>query len=189
MAYFDAAYALTMNNEGGYANSKADTGGQTYMGISRVYNPHWLGWPVVDTVVAKAKSTDEINHQLGGNDQLQRNVQAFYKTNYWSVNSLDQIASEKLAQKLFDIGVNMGVTTAARMLQEALNLTNVNERLYKDTDVDGQVGGETLRLTNAHPKPAILYRVIQGLQAERYIKLLRAKPGQEVFAGSWFSRI
>lgn len=34
--------------EGGYANVLGDKGGETYMGISRVYWPSWPGWPVID---------------------------------------------------------------------------------------------------------------------------------------------
>ena len=45
---FDNAFAHTQTNEGGYANNKADLGGETYAGISRKYHPKWSGWAIVD---------------------------------------------------------------------------------------------------------------------------------------------
>ena len=45
---FSQAFAATMQHEGGYANVQGDKGGETYMGISRVYWPSWPGWPVID---------------------------------------------------------------------------------------------------------------------------------------------
>lgn len=45
---FAKAFAATMQHEGEYANVVGDKGGETYMGISRVYWPSWAGWPVID---------------------------------------------------------------------------------------------------------------------------------------------
>lgn len=189
MANFEKAYALTMGHEGGYAFHPADTGGMTYKGIARNFNPKWSGWAVVDAVKPTTSSTEQLNRILGANVGLQTSVRAFYKTNYWDVNRLDGIESQVLGEKLFDIGVNMGVGRASRMLQEALNLTNSNGRAYPDIAVDGVIGATTLGLTNKHPRPALLVQVIKALQGERYLNIMRNSASQEVFAASWFSRV
>ncbi|WP_044129734.1 glycoside hydrolase family 108 protein [Rudanella lutea] len=189
MANFDKAYAITMAHEGGYANHPSDTGGETYKGIARNHNPNWKGWHVVDAAKRNASGTDQLNRILSANADLQANVRTFYKANYWDVNRLDQVSDQLLAEKLFDIGVNMGVGRAARMWQEAVNLTNQNGRAYADIAVDGIVGAMTLKRTNEHPRPALLLQVVRALQGERYLNIMRNAPSQEVFAASWFSRI
>lgn len=189
MGQFAEAHLLTMGHEGGYANNKLDTGGETYKGISRVWNPNWKGWPVVDAAVATSKTVDQIDTTLEKNEALQANVLDFYKKNYWDVNRLDEILNQRLAEKLYDVGVNMGIKKAALILQEGLNLSNNNGRAYREITEDGIVGPVTLSLANKHPNPKTLYRVIQALQGERYLNIMRNKPSQETFANSWFSRV
>lgn len=53
MADFDKAYFRTCKFEGGYANDKNDSGGETYKGISRVHNPKWGGWKIIDSYKKK----------------------------------------------------------------------------------------------------------------------------------------
>lgn len=189
MANFSKAYTLTMGHEGGYANNPVDTGGETYKGIARNFNPMWYGWPVVDAVKKQTKDVASLNRILGSDTALQANVHAFYKTNYWNVNRLDNVTDQVLAEKLFDVGVNMGVGRASRMLQEALNLTNQNGRIYPDITIDGVVGPKTIELTNKHPRPGLLLNVIKALQGERYLNIMRNNASQEVFANTWFSRV
>lgn len=189
MADFAKAYALTMGHEGGYANHPDDRGGETYKGVARNFNPKWAGWVAIDAAKRGASSTDQLNRILAANQDLQLKVRLFYKADYWDVNRLDQIESQVLAEKLFDIGVNMGVKIGARFLQEALNLTNINGRAYSDITVDGIVGATTLGLANKHTRPQLLLQVIKCLQGERYLNLMRNTVSQEVFAPSWFSRI
>ena len=189
MAKFEIGHPLTMGHEGGYANNKADTGGETYKGISRVWNPLWPGWRAVDAAKKQTGVVAMLDQILGNNAELQADVLKFYKLNYWDANRLDAVFDQDLASKLYDITVNMGVKRAALIWQEALNLTNVNGRAYPDTAMDGVVGVQTVTLTNAHPRPKLLLQVVKGLQAERYINIMRNNPTQEVFALSWFTRV
>jgi lysozyme family protein len=189
MAKFELAYDLMMGHEGGYANNPADTGGMTYKGIARNFNPGWGGWAAVDAARKQSGVASILDKILGSNAELQADVLKFYKLNYWDVNRLDAVFDQELANKLFDIGVNMGVKKAALMWQEALNLTNQNGRAYADTAIDGIVGSQTITLTNAHFRPKLLLLLLKGLQSERYINIMRNNPTQEVFAQSWFSRV
>ena len=189
MADFNAAYAITMKTEGGYANNPADNGGETYAGISRKFNPNWGGWAAIDAAKKQSGVLVTLDKILSNNEGLQADAKQFYAQNYWIVNRLGELQNQAIANQLFDIGVNSGVGTAARSWQEALNLTNQNGRAYADLVVDGKVGPQTVGFTNAHPRPALLLEVIQALQAERYLKIMRNNPSQEVFAASWFSRV
>lgn len=188
MANFSTAFALTMGNEGGYANNPADKGGETYKGIARNFNPTWAGWVPIDDA-KKVWPVAKLDAYLSTNSGLQSRVVAFYKTNYWDVNQLDQVINQAIANELFDTGVNMGTGIAARMVQEALNLTNNNQRLYPDMLIDGAVGPKTLGLLNNHPRPSLIYKLLNVLQGERYLTIMRHAPAQEVFCASWLSRI
>ena len=44
---------MVLTHEGGYSSgnekqTKGDKGKETYCGISRVYNPNWDGWKIID---------------------------------------------------------------------------------------------------------------------------------------------
>ncbi len=189
MADFQKAYAITMRHEGGYANHPADRGGMTYKGIARNFNPNWGGWLAIDQARKQTGATATLNKILAANEPLQKDVRGFYKLNYWDVNRLDAIVHQTIAEEVFDTGVNMGVRKAGMILQEALNLTNLNGRAYEDITVDGLVGPMTVALTNAHPRPATLLKILNALQAERYLNILRNNATQEVFVTSWFFRV
>lgn len=189
MADFKQAYKKTMSVEGGLANHPADKGGLTYMGITVRDWPTWGGWVHINNARRQTGDTKVINRILAGNADLQAEVMKFYKREYWDVNKLDQIESQELAEELFDGGVNCGWKRAARWLQEALNLTNLNGASYPDMTVDGIVGPITLNRANNHKRPTLLLIILKALRGERYLEIMRNDPTQEVFANSWFSRL
>ncbi len=189
MANFTSAHAITAHNEGGYANNPADTGGETYAGIARNFNPQWCGWATIDRVTKQTQVVPKINKILAADRTLQRDVHTFYEANYWRANRLGELNNQAIADKLYDIGVNMGVDRASRMLQEALNLSNQNGRLYPDIDVDGITGNTTITTTNRHPNPNLLLLVLDALQGERYLDNMRNNSTQELFANAWFNRL
>lgn len=188
MADFLTAYKKVLGAEGGWVNDPADSGKETFAGVSRVNNSDWAGWAIIDAI---KKSTPRSGYDAAmfANQELMNLVRQRYKARYWDVNRLDEIVSQSIGNELFDTGVNAGYAKAAMMLQEALNLTNKNQSLYPDIVIDGKVGPITINLTNKHPNPKLLYKMLNGLQAEHYIDIMRNNPSQEKFANSWFSRV
>jgi lysozyme family protein len=189
MADFNQAYEITMGHEGGIANHPSDKGGLTYKGITMRDHSDWGGWITVRNAMRTTGDTKQINRILAANEALQDEVKKFYKLYYWDVNKLDLFKRQDLANEVFDTGVNCGTKTAALMLQEALNLCNVVQKLYENIEVDGKVGKDTLGMVNAHPKPLQLYKMMNLLQGERYINIMRRNESQEVFATTWLSRV
>lgn len=189
MADFNKAFGLTMGHEGGFANNPNDKGGMTYKGIARNFHPDWVGWLTVDAALKQTKDVQFLNNLLGKDRELQLDVQDFYKREFWDVNRLDAFINQDIANELFDTGVNMYWKTGAKFLQEALNLTNMNGKAYQDITVDGIIGPVTVQLTNKHPRPKLLLAVLNALQGERYLNIMRNNPTQEEFAPSWFSRV
>jgi lysozyme family protein len=188
MADFSKAYDKTMGHEGGYTNDPTDAGGETYKGISRVYNPSWKGWNIIDA--AKVSSADPFPKGLDKNISLQNSVKDFYKDRYWDVNRLDEF-SQEVAEELFDTGVNMGVGRAGKFVQQALNYLNRNGSLFSDLAVDGAVGPATI---GAYKKlqsgdEVILLTMLNVLQGRHYMEYMDKDPRQRKYARGWFKRV
>lgn len=188
MANFVEAYNITLGHEGGYANDPDDVGGETYKGISRAYNPGWSGWNIID----KLKTEPGFPQTAYEDGSLDLSVKQFYKSNYWDVNLLDRVTDQFIANEMFDTGVNMGVTRAARFLQESLNLLNKNGSIYDDIVEDGKVGRNTLRALSAcltYRGNTYLYKLMNILQGEHYISYMTQSPTQEKYAFGWLNRV
>ena len=173
MAEFLIAYKETLDFEGGKVNHKLDRGGQTYMGISRKNWPYWAGWQIIDQ----------------GHEPPIELIHDFYKLNFWDRISLGAIINQKIANELFDTGVNMHPKVSINLLQKSLNLLNRNGKLYPEITADGILGSQTLKLTNEHPYPDALLKLLNGLQLARYVEICEADPTQEEFLRGWLKRV
>lgn len=185
MASFDIAYKITSDHEGLYSNNPNDRGAETYRGISRRYYPTWNGWLIID----RYKRLTGFPSNINDNKALEEQVYSFYKKNFWDVNKLDQIEDQKIANELYDTGVNMGYRVAAEFLQRSYNLLSKNESSYKKIVVDGAIGSKTLHAINNHTKPDRILKVLNILQGARYISICEKDPDQEVFFAGWISRV
>ena len=183
MANFQIAYEKTSKVEGGYANHPDDKGGETYRGIARKFFPKWSGWVKIDAAKMLKDFPSNIDHS-----ELESAVSSFYKEQFWDNLRLDEVNSQDIAEELYDTGVNMGIDRAGRIVQEACNLLNNRGKLYAEIDVDGDIGKDTLKTINNHPHPALLFNLLNMLQAERYIEICRKDPSQEVFMRGWLSQ-
>ena len=185
MADFKQAYNITMAHEGGYANDKADTGGETWKGIARNKNPKWSGWTVVDEYRGKSGFPDNLNSAPG----LQELVLLFYKKEFWDPLNLDSVNDQPIANEMFDTGVNMGQGIAATFLQRAINIANRAGKDYADIKVDGAIGGKTVEVLNASADQKLILKLLNILQGSRYISICENNPTQERFLRSWMSRV
>lgn len=188
MADFDKAFFKTMGHEGGYVNDKDDAGGETYMGISRKYNPTWAGWDTIDDLKGKSN----FPKCLDDNDELDNDVMDFYEAMYWDVNRLDEVESQAIASEMFDTGVNMGISRAAKFLQEGLNYLNRNEQSYNDLVVDGKIGPASLRALDyimSHGDEDVLLTIMNVLQGQHYLDYMKKSPIQEKYARGWLKRV
>jgi lysozyme family protein len=185
MAEFQQAYALTARTEGGYANHPADTGGETWAGISRNNWPAWVGWLIVDQLRGRAGFPGTLSRS----PELRQQVAAFYKAFFWDALRLSEVVSQTIANEVFDSAVNCGVTKAAVWLQRAMNVTNAGGTKAPDVKPDGKVGRDTLAALNAHKAPLLVFKALNVLQGAHYIALAEASKSQEVFITSWLSRV
>lgn len=118
MASFDIAYKRTAKFEGGYVYDPDDNGGETYAGISRKANPSWAGWKIIDSTRKKQGFPKSLNN----NTELKQLVKNLYRKNYWNLIWGDKINNQRVANELYDFGVNAGVAQSIKLSQRQFGL-------------------------------------------------------------------
>ncbi len=122
MANFDIEFYKVILAEGGYVNNPNDNGEETYLGISRKYNPNWDGWREIDCL-KKIYGVKNITKRLKENRTITNSAKRVYRYKYWNPLELDDIPNQKIAHQLFDTAVNCGLNTAIRLAQKVLGMT------------------------------------------------------------------
>lgn len=95
---FDDAVNRVIKSEGGYVNHPADPGGETKYGISK-----------------RAYPNEDIRNMT------EARAAELYRRDYWDKLSLDALP-DAVRYPLFDLAVNSGVSTAAKLLQRAVGV-------------------------------------------------------------------
>ena len=176
MTNIDLLLQRLIEREGGYCNHPADRGGPTNWGITQA--------------VARA------NGYQGDIRALPRaEAERIYRALYWEAPRFDAIAliAPRIAEELFDAGVNMGPAVAARFLQRALNALNRNAEDYADLAPDGDIGPATQAALSRFlgvrglKGESVLLKAMQALRGERYIALAEGRPANEAFVYGWLS--
>lgn len=162
--------------EGGYVNDPSDSGGETNHGIT-IAVARKYGYHGSMKLMPKATADD------------------IYERRYFIEPGFADVAkrSERIAEELFDTGVNLGVGRAALFLQMCLNGLNNGGTLYGDIGEDMDVGGKTLaaldRYLSRRPGAEgveVMVRALDSLQGAFYIDLARRRSKDEKYVYGWF---
>lgn len=196
---FERAFAhVIMGKEGIYSNSQNDLGGETVYGISRTKNPSWEGWKLVDAIKHNSPDTATVIQKISNNKGLMNMIKDFYWLRYWLPVKGDDINSS-VAETLFDIGVNQGVKSSVKYLQQSLNKLNRNQKDYANIEVDGDLGTmETIPALstflntsfagrNINKNVAVLLKLVHYFQIHRYMELTDRQESQEGFMYGWIT--
>jgi len=160
--------------EGGYVNDPYDSGGETYKGISRKFNPNWKGWEIIDSIEDKSK--------LDENKELEKLVVEFYFSLFRdSLSNVVYLANEKLGINYFDAVVNMGRRAAVEILQESIN------SFGEELKVDGVLGKKTILALN-RVKDKDIVNKFKEFRVKRYIKIAKKNPKNLKFLLGWVNR-
>ena len=162
--------------EGGYVDHPADRGGPTKYGIT--------------------EQEARANGYIGDMRDLPiETARTIYVERYWSGPGFQQVSARTaaIAEELLDTGANMGPMEASKMLQRALNALNREATAYPDIRVDGVIGRMTLYAldrfiaTRGAAGVPVLLRLLNALQACRYVEIAEARPSQEQFVYGWLA--
>jgi lysozyme family protein len=167
MADFKTAFLFTLQHEDSTRSGKVtiDAGGRTRFGIAEKFRPdlpeEFFTGPAEDAL-AEAEKIEE--HE------------------YWDAMRLAEVENQNVANKLFDMGVNMGVRQAAVYAQRATNSLS-DTRLVED----GAIGAKTLAAINS-VDPIAFYQALCELSAAHYRHVAAVNPAQAVNLAGWMKR-
>jgi lysozyme family protein len=175
---FDKAFQSTFLDERGYSNNPNDPGGKTRYGVTEaVARAHRYTGDMKDLPLSFAKHV--------------------WRSDYWDAINLDAVdaKSERVADKLFNAGINLGPETVAPWIQRVLNAMNGNGTDYPDIRVDGKIGKKTigafdeyLKRYAAYPAVPVMLKALNSLQGEHYLHLAEANRKLETFTFGWFNK-
>jgi lysozyme family protein len=155
---FERAVNKVLEFEGGYVNDPSDRGGETKFGISK------RSYPKLDIK----------NLTIDGAKML-------YYRDFWEPQLYEQIDSYMVAEKVFDLAVNVGANKAHVILQRALRAVG------NPVKEDGVFGKITLSAINASDEAALLSAIRS--EASGYYRTIVAKnPNQSKFINGWLKR-
>lgn len=175
MADFLLAWPFTRRWEGGWSNVPGDPGGQTYMGLSRVYDPEWEGWPWIDNYVLQLGRPLN-NEEIIASPVLEAMVVDFYRKKYWNGICGDDIVPQLIATFLFDWYVNSG-GPAVGHLQIMLGVTE-----------DEVMGPITVEALNKSDYPTIYNKLILA-RITFYDAVAVKHPREQKFLNGWLNRV
>ncbi|MGA2737406.1 MAG: glycosyl hydrolase 108 family protein [Bryobacteraceae bacterium] len=166
MADFQPAVAITLQNEGGFFHNTV-TGEIVNHGITLAF---------VQSSGYKPDADESFIQNLSVAD-----ASAIYQTYFWNRYSMGSIADQSLADKVFDLTVNMG-PAALKLLQSAVNACG------GQCTVDGVLGPISIAQINALD-PVQLLAEFKQLAAQRYQQIATDNAQLAGDLTGWLSRL
>lgn len=163
-----------VGREGGYSHNINDAGGETMWGITA--------------------ATARRNGYNGPMSQMPRTTAlAIYRIEYFIQPGFDKVysLSQRIAEEMFDTGVNLGVAIPGPWLQRALNALNRQQKDYADITVDGKIGPGTVGALRSYlgqrsvDGETIILRLLNCLQGVHYLTISENRQANETFTNGW----
>lgn len=164
--------------EARYSNNPHDRGGETAWGIT--------------IAVARA------NGYTGAMKDMPRQVAVvIYIQRYWEEPGFDLLAfvDNKIAEELFEAGVNAGPTVPVKWLQRLLNALNQSHRptgpTWPEVIVDGVAGRRTRDALSefityrGNEGRGVMLRALNAMQAAYYLSITESRERNEEFLYGW----
>lgn len=170
MSNIEKMLDAVIGREGGYVNDPRDAGGETIWGIT----------------VGTARAN---GYQTAMRSMTRDQAKDIYRKQYWLRPGFDRIEAifPRVADEMFDTGINMGPAKAGEFLQRALNVLT-----GAILTVDGRVGPATLKALDSYRAARgrqdgeeVLVRVLDGLQVARYVELVERRAQNGAFIFGW----
>jgi lysozyme family protein len=168
MASFIEAVTKTLLAEGGFVHNSV-TGEIVNYGITSAFLGS-IGQPNSESDVQNLTRDQAIN---------------LYHEYFWEPLNAGAIVDQNLANKVFDIAVNQGLRTSAKMLQEAVNGLQLGAGEIQE---DGIIGRQTIAAINALP-PSNLLIQFKALAEVRYREIAEENPKLAGDLAGWLQRL
>lgn len=171
---FDSCLELILQWEGVYDNDPDDSGRETCFGITRKYQPEWIGWPVVDDLKKAQVPTSAWGQQA----KLMGAVRVYYAS-LWQKHRMDEYPLQ-IRGIVFGGIVNQG-PRVVRFCQEALT------ELCQPVEADGVLGPQTIAAFGRVSVDALKEK-IWGKRVQAYIVAANKGNNGKYLLG-WLNRL
>lgn len=167
MANFEEALTFVLRNEDPHLSGVVteDSGGRTRFGIAERFHPE-LG----DSFYAAPP------------ESALESAREIYRSEYWRAMRGNEIDDQRVATKLLDMAVNMGVRQAVVLCQRAVN-AGVPVQLVED----GILGEQTLAAVNRCDSETLLVHLRDGCAAF-YQHVAAVRPEAQRYLRGWLTR-
>ncbi len=176
MAEFRPAFEFVLLHEDASRSGKVteDAGGRTRFGIAEKFHP---------------ELPDEFF--TGSADEALAQAEQIEEREYWEPLRVGEVQSQEVANKLFDMAVNMGVRQAAVYAQRAANYL-ISIRNQAGAGIgriaeDGEIGEKTLAAINALD-PQQFHQALRQMSEAHYRHIAAVNPAQAVNLEGWLRR-
>lgn len=178
MADFGMAVAFAFENEGGYADVANDPGGPTNMGIT------------LETMKAALGTRADLNGDGLVNAEdvkllTREEARRIYREKYWDRPGFGLIRDQRIATKVFDMGVNASPHVAVVLLQRAI-CHAAPPGVERPRD-DGELGPRTLAALAACD-PDVVLKCFVAEQKGFYLRCIEHDPKKARFKDGWLAR-
>lgn len=166
MALFEPAVTITLQNEGGFCHNPV---------TGEIVN-HGITLKFVRSSGYKKNADEDFIRNLSVDE-----ASAIYQTYFWDAYHLGAIADQRVADKVFDLTVNMG-PPALKLLQSAVNACG------GQCAVNGVLGPVSMAQINALDAVKLLAEYKQ-VAAQRYTGIAQSNPELAGDLPGWLSRL
>lgn len=178
--HFDQAIKTILHHEGGFVDDPSDPGGATNYGVSIRYLKQRGDLDGDGFLDGDLDHDGDIDHDDIKN-MTQAEAEDLYRTGFWDKSKLGEIDEYIIAERVFDMVVNMGPRQAGKIVQRACNYFG------KRLTVDGIMGPASFRAVNSCNAEKLL-REIRFNHAKFYLDLIEKKPTLAKFRNGWLRR-
>jgi lysozyme family protein len=176
MAELRPAFEFVLLHEDASRSGKVteDAGGRTRFGIAEKFHP---------------ELPDEFF--TGPADEALAEAAQIEEREYWRPMRLGEVQSQEVANKLFDMAVNMGIRQAAVYAQRAANYL-MSARGQAGAGIeriaeDGEIGQKTLAAINGLD-PQQFHQELRQMSEAHYRHIAAVNPAQVVNLEGWLKR-
>ncbi len=163
MSNFEIAVDKLLKLEGGFVDNPADNGGATNYGISLRF-------------LKSIQPTATVNDIKTLNLLTAMNL---YKKYFWDAYKIGQINDQGVAEKVFDMFVNMNPKSAALIVQKSINFL-----FYGKLTEDCIIGEKTIQAIN-NEVPGLLLQIIRLNCVRHYVSIADKDKSQRQFFFGW----
>ncbi|MCG3698855.1 peptidoglycan domain protein [Aliarcobacter butzleri] len=150
--------------------------GLTFFGIYQSAHPTLSIWNTINQVLKSESDTKKAGPILMRDSELLKQVNIFYKKEFWDKMRLDEINSQHIANEIFIFGVNVNWKIAIKEAQKLIGVAT-----------DGIIGTQTLKALNNYDEH-VFDKKFDDIEIAYYEQIVKNKPHLAHNLKGWISR-